>query len=584
MPNPYRTSSGLFILRRRVPEALRTQLGWEYKESLKTHDAGEARTRYAEAWTRSEDAFAAARAQLEGREALSEADVQQLAARWVRDHQADMERTGDFDKWLFVGREGSWETPGGPSVDYAELMSVRRANEVGDEVDMTESAEHLAKDYLRKQRIPFPVAGSRTWHSLTHAFKKAFEELSDLAAKRRSGDWAASVSLMPHQALSMESGAAVSTSKEPQRQMKLLALFDLYAVTKRLDDGDGRSTKKTLATYRVVAERYVELCGDFPIERISRASVNEFRGKLAELPAKGEGIRGLSAPQLIAKAQAEGLPRISTATIRNNLRALSAVLSHGVGLGYLNENPVLASGVSKGAAKAATREAKANRRRKDYSREELRAIFSSAIYTPEGWSAPRADFGRAWYWVPLLLFYTGARREELAQLRVADVVQRGEGAYLSLLEAEDDSDGDRGVKTEGSRRRIPLHPGLVERGFFDYVATLPKEGQLFPQLKPNKSGYYGANFGKRWKHYLDTVVGLEASADPAHGFRHTFKTLCREAGIPEDVLDAITGHAGGNRVGRGYGSMPFGRLVEEIAKFPTVEALLASPSQQPPGS
>lgn len=574
MPNPYRTSSGLFILRRRVPEALRPQLGWEYKESLKTHDAAEARTRYVDAWSRSEEAFAAARAQLEGREALSAADVQQLAARWVREQQADMERTGDFQKWLFVGREWSYEEiPGGPFVDCVELTSVRRANEVADEVDTAESAEHFARDYLRTQRIPFPVAGSRTWHSLIHAFKRAFEDLSELAAKRYEGDWASSAQLMPHQALSFESGGASSKPQRAHRSPKLLELFEFYAAKKRLDDGDSRSTQKTIAAYRVIAERYVELCGDVPVGQISRASVNDFRAKLAELPAKGVGIRGLSAPQLIAKAQAEDLPRISAATIRNNLRALSAVLSHGVSLGHLSENPVLASGASKGAAKAATRQASANRRRKDYSREELCAIFSSAIYGSNGWSAPKADFGKAWYWMPLLLYYTGARREELAQLRVADVMREDEAHYLSLLEADDDSDGDRGVKTEASRRRIPLHPDLIARGFLDYVAALPKEGQLFPQLKANSAGYYGANFGKRWKHYLDKEVGLHTSADPAHGFRHTFKTLCREAGIPEDVMDAITGHAGGNRVGRGYGRMPFGRLVKEIAKFPTVEQL-----------
>lgn len=577
MPKPHRKPSGLYILRRRVPAILWPQLGREYKKSLQTHDPVEALIRFAEAWSVSEQVFGTARAQLEGRELLSEADIQQLAARWSRDQQTEMERTGDYSNWLFIGRQGSVEIPGRPSEEYTQMVSFRAADAIdGVDESSTDFAESFAKDYLREHRIPYPVAGSRARVSLTQAFKKAFEELSELAAKRYSGDWVTGAQLMPHQALSFESGGATSVQQRAHSSPKLLELFDLYADKKRLDDGVTRSTQKTIDTYRVVAERYIELCGDVPVDQISRASVNDFRAKLAELPAKGEGIRGLSAPQLIAKAQAEKLPRISAATVRNNLRALSAVLSHGVSLGHLNENPVLTSGASKGAAKAATRQAKANRKRKDYSREELCAIFSSAIYGSEGWAAPRANFGEAWYWMPLLLYYTGARREELAQLRVADVMREQDWYYLSLLEAEDDSDGDRGVKTEASRRRIPLHPGLISRGFLDYVAGLPKEVQLFPLLKANNAGYYGANFGKRWKHYLDREVRLQASADPAHGFRHTFKTLCREAGIPEDVMDAITGHAGGNRVGRGYGSMPFSRLVAEIAKFPTVEQLLGN--------
>ena len=553
---------------------------WEYKVSLQTHDPAEARIRYAEAWSKSEQAFAAARAQLEGRELLSEADIQQLAARWSRDQQTEMERTGDYSNWLFIGRQGSVEIPGRPSQEYTQMVSFRAADAIdGLDESSVDFAESFAMDYLRKHRIPFPVAGSRARVSLIHAFKKAFEELSELAAKRYSGDWVTGAQLMPYQALSFESEGTTSKQQGVHSSPKLLALFDLYADRKRLDDGDGRSTQKTIATYRAVTARYVELFGDVPVAQISRDSVDKFRSRLAELPAKGKGIRALSTEQLIAKAHAEGLPRIAAATVRNNLMALSAVLSHGVSLGYLSENPVVTSGVGKRAAKAATRHANANRRRRDYSRKELQAIFSSAIYSAEGWSAPRAEFGKAWYWMPLLLYYTGARREELAQLRVADIAREREGYYLSLLEAADDSDGDRGVKNEASRRRIPIHPGLISRGFLAYVASLPKEGQLFPLLKADNAGYYGANFGKRWKHYLNTEVGLQSSANPVHGFRHTFKTLCREVGIPEDVMDAITGHTGGNRVGRGYGSMPFSRLVAEIAKFPTVEELLGNGRQ-----
>src|SRR4051812_19705401 len=77
----------------------------------------------------------------------------------------------------------------------------------------------------------------------------------------------------------------------------------------------------------------------------------------------------------------------------------------------------------------------------------------------------------------------------------------------------------------------------------DYRDSVPPDGQLFPLLKASPTGYYGANFGKRWAEYLRVTVGLKTTASPSHGFRHTFKTLCREFGIPEDVQDAITGHA-----------------------------------------
>ena len=38
-----------------------------------------------------------------------------------------------------------------------------------------------------------------------------------------------------------------------------------------------------------------------------------------------------------------------------------------------------------------------------------------------------------------------------------------------------------------------------------------------------------------------------------HSFRHTFKRMCRDAKIGEELHDALTGHSGGG-VGRGYGA------------------------------
>src|SRR5439155_850133 len=142
-------------------------------------------------------------------------------------------------------------------------------------------------------------------------------------------------------------------------------------------------------------------------------------------------------------------------------------------------------------------------------------------------------FGAAWYWLPLLMYYTGGRREELAQLLVSDIKQADGIWCLSILATPDEDDGVRSVKTEGSRRMVPLHSDLATRGLVRYVESLPTGGQLFPLLKPDPKGYFGANFGKRWASYLRTTVRLDSPASPSHGFRHTFKTLCREVRIPE---------------------------------------------------
>lgn len=91
MAQPFRSKTGIYQLRRKVPEDLRPALGHEYKRSLKTREPAEAKRLFAEEWARSESAFALARAQLQGVAVLGERDMQVLAARWLRTCQDAME-------------------------------------------------------------------------------------------------------------------------------------------------------------------------------------------------------------------------------------------------------------------------------------------------------------------------------------------------------------------------------------------------------------------------------------------------------------------------------------------------------------
>ena len=426
---------------------------------------------------------------------------------------------------------------------------------------------------MRAERMPIPPKGSVAYQRLFNAFEEHLDKLSAWALERHYGEPASrSVGVAPWAPIDAQrkDGQRQREADKPGKAGTLRDLFAVYAEDKTLTDGDTRATRRSLSAYSAIVEGFIELHGELPVVEISRAVVAQYRASLAKLPTKGKGIRSLTATQLIEKADREGLPRQSEATIRNRLRAVSAVLSCGVRLGWVRENPVIASGAGRAAAKAATRRQASSSRRNHYNRDELRTIFSSPIYSAAGWLPVRADFGRAWYWLPLLLYYTGARREELAQLVVSDVQHDLDAAWhLSILATADgDDEGKRGVKTLGSRRRIPLHPDLIARGFIDYVRSVPTEGQLFPRLRPDAAGYFGQNFGKRWAVYLQQVVKLDSPARPSHGFRHTFKTLCREVGIPEDVHDAITGHAGEGSVARDYGIMPLTRMAEEIKRFP----------------
>lgn len=557
-------STGVYYIRRRVPNELRSVLGREYKRSLKTRDPAEAKARHAVEWTRSEEAFSLARAQLSGVQVLTKRDTQQLASRWFRKELDEMEQSGSFRAWMLPGDAAALETPHGWE-EHREYLTIREALAEGDETDWLSVVRPFLLQALRSVNVPPPADGSDAYAELAEAFQDHLLRLSDIAKQRDDGNWTAKPDVMEHESLSLERQRA---------EVKAKTITEVFAAYKddRLLNGDNRSTRASLADFEGTVTRFVQMFGDLPVTAITRSTVQAYRAKLAAFPIKMPGASKLSANELIARAQSEGLPTLSPATIRNRLRVLGAVLGFAVRMGWIPENPVDASGVAKAAGVTAAK-SKASRRRKDYNTAELGTIFRSALFTEEGWRPVRSDFGQALYWLPVLLYYTGARREELCQLRVGDV-QADEGiAFLSILGTSDDDDDGRTVKTESSRRRVPLHPDLLALGFMDYHSTLPASGQLFPSLQPNHRGFYSTNIAKAWTKYLRNVVELDSSASPLHGFRHTFKTLSRQVGIPEDVHDAITGHSDGS-VSREYGGMPLSRMLEELQRYPSAPGLL----------
>jgi integrase len=564
MAQPFKSPSGMFYIRRKVPEALRAALGREYKRSLGTPDPNEAKRLFALEWEKSESLFALARAQGAGAVTLSQRDMRILAERWFEAELAKMDASGDFSAWLAEGAEVTW-AQGDRYQSQKAVITLQEAINDSPEDEALVDTGGLVQKALRDANIPMPGKGTPELETLIASFRAQWLKLSETALARHRGNWGHSKSELSTEPLSVE------VKKTPIKKEKgLLVAFEEYAQDRLLTDGSTRAVQRSIRASRALINEFIELCGDMPISKISRDVIRQYRIDISTMPVKGKGIRKLSARQKITKSKAEALPTLSAGTIRNKLRGISAVLSYALRMQWIQENPVIAGGIGGAAAKAASKQMVGKRARNFYGDDELVKIFQSPAFSAEGWSPPRADFGKAWYWMPLLMYYTGARREELAQLAVSDVRfdSPEAGRYLSILNTEGEEDGSRGVKNAGSRRSIPLHPDLLTLGLLEYIASIPSDGQLFPNLKPNSFGYYGANFGKRWAEYLRKQVGLSSSANPSHGFRHTFKTLCRKVGIDEDVHDAITGHSGGSNVARDYGEMPLSRIAEELKKYP----------------
>lgn len=182
--------------------------------------------------------------------------------------------------------------------------------------------------------------------------------------------------------------------------------------------------------------------------------------------------------------------------------------------------------------------------RQPYSVQDLKTIFSSPIYTSG--LRPRSGAGEASYWLPLLATFTGARLEELGQLLSSDIRQQGSVWYINISNAEEGTS----VKTDSSKRKVPIHPKLVSLGFIEYAHS--HSGRIFPLLKRQGSRTLTANFSKWWGRYARGKLLITDSRKVFHSFRHSFKDACRNGDIHKEIHDALTGHASSD-VGSSYG-------------------------------
>jgi integrase len=201
-------------------------------------------------------------------------------------------------------------------------------------------------------------------------------------------------------------------------------------------------------------------------------------------------------------------------------------------------------------------------RSKSFTEEEAISILKAALKRRCGVAeSPRTAAAKRW--IPWLLAYTGARLGEIAQLRKQDVRQEGEH-WLIVITPE------AGTVKTNEARRVVLHPHVVELGFVAFVCG-SREGHLF--LRPNKmTGDVLGPLSALKNRLIECAreVVKDPNVAPNHGWRHRFKTLGMQVGIPPRILDAIQGHAPAS-VADTYGEVTVDTMAEAISRFPRVD-------------
>ncbi len=146
------------------------------------------------------------------------------------------------------------------------------------------------------------------------------------------------------------------------------------------------------------------------------------------------------------------------------------------------------------------------------------------------------------YWVPLLVWYTGARREEVCKLMLSDIKINGGTACIMFRNTETGR-----VKSSNSRRTVPLHAEILRLGFSRFVEKMSSQGEtlLFPDLypAPGTKRTIGDVFFRMWWSELKKHIPDLKPGQGLHAVRHTVAGALRNNGIALEDRNDILGHS-----------------------------------------
>jgi integrase len=199
-----------------------------------------------------------------------------------------------------------------------------------------------------------------------------------------------------------------------------------------------------------------------------------------------------------------------------------------------------------------------------FTSEQLKQFFEGGYYRKCALHPPAYKHAKpTWrFWLPLLCLFMGLRPNEACQMNAGDVKRTAKGTwYLDIVAGDDEEDAKSGaepktLKTVFSRRKIPIHPGLIKIGFVKFAEDQKKHGpggRLFPDLKPDQYGNYATYALKRFR---DSFLPHEITLQPRqafYSFRHNFRDALRRIDAPPDTLQALGGWSQGKLTSDSYG-------------------------------
>jgi integrase len=322
-----------------------------------------------------------------------------------------------------------------------------------------------------------------------------------------------------------------------------------------LGDMDRRGLKRnTLESTARTLKLLQMTCGDIPVSRIDHKHFYALWELMRWAPPNllsAPELKSLSYDDAIAHGKELDVPPPAPATLEKHRRFLVSFFNQLVRTHAIPFSPVDAFAEAKKSLVV-----NPNKPERLFNAEELQRIFAPETFIPWARLHPHR------WWAPMIGLCTGARINEVCQLKVADIVKEG-SAWCIAFRVTVDPDlaldpritTRQTLKGRSAVRTIPIPQALLDAGFMDFVADMKACGhpRLFPHLSAGVSKTTGAT-NARYSQGLLAQFGayLKTMGFPKgvgfHAFRHTFATEVYQRGVSDEDIALVTGHSVSKRV------------------------------------
>ncbi len=283
------------------------------------------------------------------------------------------------------------------------------------------------------------------------------------------------------------------------------------------------SNEKTRNSYNTQFADFIEMLGkDIAIRDVSREHATNILSSLKRFPAHRKK-RFEDTPLSAIPEDAEA---ISANSINQRLDLISGFFKWAMKRGHITTNPF------EGLRVKATDQSYAT-----YTEKDIQELFN----------LPSARIKKSWqFWIPRIALYSGARQNEIANLRTTDFHLNDIDDIHYMLIKDDD---ERTVKTSAAIRQIPIHPDLIKNGLLSYIEKVRESGSInmWPSLTP-KAGKLGQRVSEYWGNLKNTHT-IPSTPTNEKGERKVFHSMrrlvinqMRDAGIPLNHIQAVIGH------------------------------------------